>query len=162
MSYITRRLSGALQLQKIRSEHFLVKNFGPASEQFRVCDVVQVVLKGRRDDLNMYVTCYAIPMTCTPLDHQPASRICCSCPHLNGLPLADSSSPEVALGIEMLIGADFFWKTAKVGKQQTCISHEFERVRSFSTRLCLKCWLIIISQGRFQHSSNMHWLQETR
>ena len=49
----------------------------------------------------MYVTCNAILMTCTPLDHQPASRICCSCPHLHGLPLADGSSPEVALGIEM-------------------------------------------------------------
>ena len=108
MSYITRRLSGALQLQKVRSEHFLVENFGSASEQFRVCDVVQVALKGRRDDLNMYVTCHAVPMICTPLDHQPASRICCSCPHLNGLPLADSSSPKVALGKEMFIGADLF------------------------------------------------------
>lgn len=161
-SYITWRLSGALQLQKIRSEHLLVKTFRSASEQFRVCDVVQVALKGRSDDRNMYVTYYAVPMTCTPLDHQPASRICCSRPHLNGLPLADSWTPEVALGIEMLIGADFSEKQLREGKQQICISHEFERVRSSSTLLCLKCWLIIMSQGRFQQSSNMHWLQETR
>ena len=66
----------------------------------------------------MYVTCNAILMTCTPLDHQPASRICCTFPHLHGLPLADGSSPEVALGIEMLIGADFFWKTAKGGNNK--------------------------------------------
>lgn len=66
----------------------------------------------------MYVTCYAVLMTCTPLDHQPASRICCSCPHLNGLLLADSSSPEEALGIEMLSEADFFWKTGKGGNNK--------------------------------------------
>ena len=56
-SYITRRLSGALQLQKIRSENLLVKTCGSASEQFRVCDVVEVALKGGSDDLNMYVAC---------------------------------------------------------------------------------------------------------
>ena len=33
-NYITRRLSGALQLQKIRSENLLIKTFGSASEQF--------------------------------------------------------------------------------------------------------------------------------
>ena len=106
-SYITRRLKGALQLQKIRSENLLIKTFGSASEQFWVSDVVQVALKGRSDDLNMYVTCYTVPTICTPLDHLPLKLAAASCPHLNVLLLADSSSAEGVLEIEMLIGADF-------------------------------------------------------
>lgn len=42
--YVTHRLSEALQLQKIPSENLLVKTFGSSSEQFWVCDVVQVCL----------------------------------------------------------------------------------------------------------------------
>lgn len=70
-------------------------------------DVVQVALKGRSDDLNMYVTYYTVPTICAPLDHQPLKLAAASCPHLNVLLLADSSSAEGVLEIEMLIGADF-------------------------------------------------------
>ena len=69
---------------------------------------MQVALKGRSDYLNMYVTCYTVPTICAPLDHQPIEFAAASYPHLNGLPLADDSSAEVVLEIEMLIGADFF------------------------------------------------------
>lgn len=72
-----------------------------------MCDVVQVASKGRSDDLNMYVTCDTVPTICAPLDHQPVESAAASCPHLNGLLLADSSSAEGVLEIEMLIGADF-------------------------------------------------------
>ena len=73
---------------------------------------MQVALKGRSDYLNMYVTCYTVPTICAPLDHQPIEFAAVSCPHLNGLPLADSSSAEGVLEIELLIGADFFWHIA--------------------------------------------------
>lgn len=65
-----------------------------------MCDVVQVALKELTDDLNMYVTCYTVPTICAPLDHQPVEFAAASYPHLNGLPLADSSSAERVLEIE--------------------------------------------------------------
>ena len=53
-SYITNKLRNRLNLQKIESENLLVKTFGSASEQFKVCDVVQVCVKGL-DDVSMYI-----------------------------------------------------------------------------------------------------------
>ena len=111
-SYVTCRLSETLQLQKIRSENLLVKTFGSSSKQFRVCDVVQVCLKGLTDNLSMYVTCYTVPTICAPLDHQPVEFAATGYPDLNGLHLADSSSRDEGVVIEMLIGADFFWHIA--------------------------------------------------
>ena len=109
-SYITNKLRDKLNLQKIGSENLLVKTFGSASEQFKVCGVVQVCVKGL-DDLSMYITCYTVPTICAPLLHQPVEFAAQNYAHLHGLPLADNSvSSGNVSDIDILIGADSYWQ----------------------------------------------------
>ncbi|CAB4016444.1 Hypothetical predicted protein, partial [Paramuricea clavata] len=61
-------------------------------------------------DLNLYVSCYVVPVICSPLTHQPVQFASSHYSHLRNLYLADSgSNGQEPSDIDMLIRADFFW-----------------------------------------------------
>ena len=73
------------------------------------CDVVSVCLRSLNDDLNMYITTFAILTICSPIANQVVDVAARSYSHLSDLPLADFCVAESDVDVDMLIGADYFW-----------------------------------------------------
>ena len=58
----------------------------------------------------MSLTLYVMPIICEPLVGQPISSCVNQEPHLRGLELADFSSTESSMPVDVLIGADYYWQ----------------------------------------------------
>ena len=56
--------------------------------------------------LNIYLDAYAVPTICQPIVNQPFDWS--KYPHLKGVIFSDECVGE--LGIDILIGADFYWR----------------------------------------------------
>lgn len=109
-SYITENLRRELNLPSVSTETLVVKTFGNTTETARTCDIVQTCIRGTNSDLNIYVSCYAVPVICSPLACQPVQFASSHYSHLRNLELADSTSDgQGPSDIDILIGADFFW-----------------------------------------------------
>ena len=70
-SYITENLRQELNLSSVSTETLVVKTFGNTVETARTYDIVQTRMQGTNSDLNLYVSCYVVPVICSPLTHQP-------------------------------------------------------------------------------------------
>ncbi len=55
---------------------------------------------------------FAVPLICEPLAAQPITLCVKKYNHLSRLDLADSSDGKAAMGVDMLIGADYYWELA--------------------------------------------------
>ena len=53
---------------------------------------------------------YVVPTICEPLTEQPISDCVQAHTRLLGLELADSSNPTSGLLVDLLVGADYYWK----------------------------------------------------
>lgn len=58
----------------------------------------------------MYVDAYAVLSICAPLSQQKIELAKASYKHFHFLELADTSSGEVGMPIDILIGSDFYWQ----------------------------------------------------
>ena len=61
------------------------------------------------DGLNVYIDAYVVPLICSPVSNQCIEFARNNYPHLIDLPLADNSTGETSLEIELLIGADYYY-----------------------------------------------------
>lgn len=52
---------------------------------------------------------YVVPVICEPLTGQPIGTCVEQNSHLVGLDLADSSSSESRLQVNLLVGSDYYW-----------------------------------------------------
>ena len=107
-SYISNRLKNSLGVQPVNKQSLLVKTFGNDSPKLMSCDLVQVSITAT-DGLELYVNAFSVPVICSPISNQAVEVAVEKYPYLNGLDLADNSSPSSDVNIDILIGADFYW-----------------------------------------------------
>ena len=75
----------------------------------KVCPVVEVGLQLRGYPA-MMLSVYVVPTICEPLVSQPIAACVKQHPHLMRLELADCSSTDSSMPIDMLIGSDYYWE----------------------------------------------------
>ena len=108
-SYISERARGLLQLDAVGKQSLSIATFGSRKSNVKVCTIVDVAicLKGYP---SMTLSLYVMPTICEPLVGQPIAACIEQHPHLAGLDLADFSSSELSLPIDVLIGSDYYWE----------------------------------------------------
>ena len=107
-SYLSKRASDSLELQPTGEQQLAIATFGSSRECLQTYPVVEVCMKLKGFSplcLSLYVT----PMICEPLVSQPIASCLTDSQHLASLDLADYSSGEASLEVDMLIGSDFYW-----------------------------------------------------
>ena len=67
--YITNKLQSELCLPVIGRETLLVKTFGEVILKLVTCDIVQMCVH-TRDSLAVYISCYSVPVICSPISCQ--------------------------------------------------------------------------------------------
>ena len=70
------------------------------------CSVAQLCVECA-DGLNVYIDAYVVPLICSPVTNQCIEFARTNCLHLIDLPLADNSTGETSLEIELPIGANY-------------------------------------------------------
>ena len=108
-SYLSKRARNALKLQPTRSQSLSIATFGSNRSNTKVCPVVEVGLQ-LRGYPSMMLSVYVVPTICEPLASQPVAACVKQYPHLRGLELADCSSTDPSMPIDMLIGSDYYWE----------------------------------------------------
>ena len=61
---------------------------------------------------NTELMLFTVPHICDPLTAQPVSLCAEMYDHLSSLELADSSSDEAQLEVDVLVGSDYYWELA--------------------------------------------------
>ena len=108
-SYLSERARDLLNLKPCGEQSLSIATFGSSRRTKKVCPIVNVclTLKGYP---RITMTLYVVPTICEPLTEQPISDCVQAHPHLLGLDLADSSNPTSGLPVDLLVGADYYWK----------------------------------------------------
>ena len=108
-SYISERARDLLDLEATEEQSLSIATFGSNKGSTKVCPIVNVgmCLKGPSF---MSLSLYVIPTICEPLVGQPITACVNQYPHLLGLELADSLSPESSMPVDLLIGSDYYWQ----------------------------------------------------
>ena len=97
-----------MALPKLRKEKLLIKTFGDERAKLTTCNVVQLCVECA-DGLNVYIDAFVVPLICSPVTNQCIEFARNNYTHLIDLPLADNSTGETSLEIELLIGADYYY-----------------------------------------------------
>ncbi len=107
-SYISQRVCDLLNLAAVREQSLSIATFGSSKGAAKVCSIVQVGmdLKGYSP---MLLSLYVVPTICKPLMGQPIAPCTEQYPHLTGLELADCSSNDLNMPVDVLIGSDYYW-----------------------------------------------------
>ncbi|KAL5518082.1 hypothetical protein EMCRGX_G003760 [Ephydatia muelleri] len=122
-----------LPLEVEQSVAVSIRTFGSKAEKTQICDVVKLGLKARTG-VDLELSLYVMPLICEPLSGQPLDLIVQRYPYLSGLDLADSGNASDHLEINILIGADYYWKVT-TGR----IVHGRVGPTAIETRLELAC-----------------------
>ena len=107
-TYILENVCERLNLTVIRQDTLVIKPFGSDNQVKKVLNVVQLLVRNKKDGSFVFIEALVVPFICSPLTGQSISIACEKYDHLSSLELADigSNSPSVEIGL--LIGADFY------------------------------------------------------
>ena len=106
-SYITESLKSQLNLQAIRTECIVIKEFGNTDAELKNVDVVNLKVSGLKEQI--FVEALVIPEIYNSLTNQCSKTVIQeNYPHLQGLQFADFSNFETKR-IELLIGLDHYY-----------------------------------------------------
>ena len=108
-SYISERARGLLHLDTRGEQSLSIATFGSDRGSVKVCPIVSVGmhLKGYP---SMSLSLYVVNTICEPLVGQPLTTCIEQHSHLLGLELADFSSSDSSLPVDVLIGSDYYWE----------------------------------------------------
>ena len=108
-SYISERARELLHLDAIGEQSLSIATFGSYRSSMKVCPIVNVgICLGGYPSMSLSL--YVMPTICEPLVGQPIAACIGQHPHLLGLGLADFSSSESSLPVDVLIGSDYYWE----------------------------------------------------
>ena len=106
-TYITEKLASYLNLSGQGHENVILKTaFESELSEPRRLRKVNFCMKNDNHSLNIYLDAYAVPTICQPIVNQPFDWS--KYPHLKGVKFSDECVGE--LGIDIFIGADFYWR----------------------------------------------------
>ena len=111
-SYVSRRLKNALNLPVINSERLEIKTFGSLNTVTREMENVQFMIQNPRNDFNIVLSALNVPLICEPLPRETIQYAQEKYKHLSKLILADNCSGDEDSHIDILIGADNYYKIA--------------------------------------------------
>ncbi|XP_065918882.1 uncharacterized protein [Dysidea avara] len=105
-SYITNDLKTKLGLKAVQVETIHLNTFGSDSYEKKRCDLVEVVLQGRRGE-SVCIQVIGFPKICSPLSTKvDVSHLT----ELQGFELADHDPSSEGGKIDVLIGSDYYWE----------------------------------------------------
>ena len=115
-SYVENRVREILKLPTEQVETIVIKTFA-SKERIQVCDVIKLAIK-TKDGTDLVLPFLTVPTICEPLSGQPIALARERFRHLSNLELADDGCVKGNLEINILIGADHYWKlvTGKVAQ----------------------------------------------
>ena len=110
-SYVERSLIEELRLPIHDKRAFIVSGFGGHEHSLHDNDVVKIQLATSNPRETIEIIAHVVDTVCAPITQQYVTEAARKYPHLRGLQLAETSN-EASLHINMLIGADQYWKVA--------------------------------------------------
>ena len=110
-SYITEQAQRQLSLLPEREQRLSIATFGATREEPKTCPVVNVELK-LKDNNTIRVSLFVVPKICQPLIGQPISSCIDAHRHLAALDLADCSTGDSSMEVDILVGSDYYWELA--------------------------------------------------
>ena len=116
-TYITSHVRERLKLPAIATETIQIKTltFGNSESYDKTCDVVSFGVRVKSGE-TLEIAALVVPLICSPLTSQPITPSGECHRHLLGLEVADSADGDDILGVDVLIGSDWYWSlvTGKV------------------------------------------------
>ena len=108
-TYITERVRKQLHLPRLRTECLIIHTFGNTKSEARQVDVVQLKVRGKKLNNEIYIEAICVPTICSPLRNQEVDMAVYKnkYEHLKELELADNYNG--GLRIEILVGLDFYY-----------------------------------------------------
>ena len=107
-SYATQRVKQALALKPCSQQTMSIMTFGSDKQKTQACDLVKVAVS-TRDGGDQELELFTVPFICQPLTAQPIDLCASKYQHLTDLDLADSSSGEPTMDVDLLIGSNYYW-----------------------------------------------------
>ncbi len=119
-TYITHRVRDTLKLPTVATETIQIQTFGTIKSCIKTCDVVNLGILTKNGG-RLEIAALVVPVVCSPLNSQPINDSGKCHNHLLGLELVDSAEFNDELGIDLLIGSDWYWSlvTGKVIKGES-------------------------------------------
>ena len=122
-SYVTTTVKDKLRLPSERKQTISVKTFGATEENTQSVDVVHLCITTEHGD-DVQLSAFVIPLICDPLQSQSIVHASVTHAHLRGLKLADYSTGEDDIMVDILVGSDQYWQlvSGKVVRGSHCNS----------------------------------------
>ena len=108
-SYVTTTVKDKLRLPSERKQTISVKTFGSTEENTQSVDVVHLCTTTEHGD-DVQLSAFVIPLICDPLQSQSIVHASVTHAHLRGLKLADYSTGEDDMTVDILVGSDQYWQ----------------------------------------------------
>ena len=108
-SYVTTTVKDKLRLPSERKQTISVKTFGSTEENTQSVDVVHLCITNEHGD-DVQLSAFVIPLICDPLQSQSIVHASVTHAHLRGLKLADYSTGEDDIMVDILVGSDQYWQ----------------------------------------------------
>ena len=107
-TYLTDNLKNTLRLPSQQKKQVSIKTIGSADERLKQVDDVAfgIELNGEPD---LFLSSFTVPLIGQPLQSQPVNRVIGDNKCFSGFRLADYSTGEQNLDVDILIGSDFNW-----------------------------------------------------
>ena len=114
-SFVTQSVRDKLKLPFLRKDVIILKPFKGSNketqpeEQPCQVDVVAAKVRGVGRSVELLVQLCVVPEICSPISSQYVDVAKATYQHLNDLDLADTNDGMSELGVDVLIGVDFYW-----------------------------------------------------
>ena len=108
-SYVTTTVKDNLRLPSERKQTISVKTFGSTEENTQSVDVVHLCITTEHGD-DVQMSAFVTPLICDPLQSQSIVHASVTHAHLRGLKLADYSTGEDDIMVDILVGSDQYWQ----------------------------------------------------
>jgi len=105
----TPRVRDKLRLPSERKQTISVKTFGSTEENTQSVDVVQLCISTEHGD-DVQLSAFVVPLICDPLQSQSIAHASVTHALLKGLKLADYSTGEDDIMVDILVGSDQYWQ----------------------------------------------------
>ena len=108
-SYASDHVKNTLSISATHTEALGIKTFGSNKRKHENCHVIVIGIK-IKDKTDLRLSLLVVPLICEPLSHQPVAYAKEEFDHLQGLDLADASCGTGCLGLDLLVGSDYYWR----------------------------------------------------
>lgn len=107
-TYVTTQVKEELGLLSEGRQFILIKTFGSTEERTQTVDIVHFSAETEQGH-EIQLLAYVVPLICEPLQSQAIAQAASSHRHLSGIKLADYSTGDEDVNVDILVGSDQYW-----------------------------------------------------